>query len=163
MTFEHTYDNWQHLPPPARHRVCSPNLRLVLTEVQDRWPGFTNLGCYGVRSIRGGESPSSHSYGAAIDIGYPPDMDAVVELQVCPFLIGRSGELHVQAVHDYRRCRIWHAGRTPDDAEACSTWWRAQRASPQSGMGQVWANHLHLEVTAAGWADDAPMSARWTD
>lgn len=111
--------------------------------------------------MRGGGALSTHSYGAAVDIGYDPAADAeLIAEQVVPFLVGWSYELRLGAIHDYRRCRIWRAGRTPELADACSSWWKAQRADPATGMGQAWANHLHLEVTMQGWSDDTAIAAR---
>jgi hypothetical protein len=157
------FDDWQTEPPPAAHSASSPNLLLVLGELQRRWPFFFNLGCYGVRPVRGGTVPSSHCYGAAIDCGYTTDDDPLIASLVAPWLVARSGELHVDAIHDYRRSRIWRAERTPDAGEACTTWWKAQRPDTSTGMGQSWANHLHLECTVLGWADEAPVSGRWTE
>lgn len=143
---------------------CSPNLNAVLLELQRRWPSFTNLGCYGRRPIRGSTTvPSTHSWGAAVDVGYPPEADPMVAAEVCGFLVGRSGEMHISAVHDYRRSRIWHAGRTPDVDDACASWWKAQRPSSSTGMGQPWCNHLHLEVTEPGWWDATPVQDRWIE
>lgn len=159
MGFATSFDDWQQAP--AAHASCSPNLQLVLAEVQRRWPGTTNLGCYGVRPIRGGTLPSSHAYGAAVDIGYVAAFDETIAAEVCPWLVARSLELHIDAVHDYRRCRIWRAARTPSIDDACTAWWKAQRPSAITGMGQVWANHLHLEVTVAGWDDASPVLERW--
>lgn len=163
MAFGIESTNWQSIRPPSGRNRCSPNLRVVLAEVIRRWPSMTDLGCYGARPIRGGSAPSSHSYGAAIDIGYPPSFDPTVAAQVLPFLVARSEELHLGALHDYRRCRIWHAGRTPDPRDACTAWWKAQRPSTATGMGQSWCNHIHLEVTADGWSDQAPIHERWTE
>lgn len=143
---------------------CSPNLRVVLDELRRRWPALTNLGCYARRPIRGSTTaPSTHSWGAALDVGFPPEMNDLIAGEVCPFLVGRSEELHLGAVHDYRRCRIWHAGRSSNPDEACTAWWKAQRASTSTGMGQPWCNHLHLEVTESGWWDEDPVEARWTE
>jgi hypothetical protein len=155
--------NWQ-LPNPPRHNTCSPNLRAALIELQRRWPFFTDLGCFGARPIRGSTTiMSSHCYGSAIDVGYPAVKDDQVAAEVCPWIVARSEEMNIGAIHDYRRCRIWHAGRTPVADEACTSWWKAQRASSATGMGQPWNNHLHLEVTADGWSDDTPMIGRWTE
>lgn len=155
--------DWQ-APHPPEHTSCSPNLRSLLDELRRRWPWMTNEGCYGARPIRGSTViPSSHSWGAAIDVGYPPENDPQVAAEVAPWLVARSFEANVDAIHDYRRCRIWRAGRTPATSDACSTWWRAQRSSSATGMGQTWANHLHLEVTADGWADATPMLSRWIE
>lgn len=159
-----TFDNWQASPPPARHEQCSPNLLLVLDELRRRWPPMGNLGCFGHRPVRGSTTvASSHSFGAAIDVGYPGEFDGVIAAEVCGFLVGRSSELHVSAVHDYRRCRIWRAGRTSNVDDACSLWWKAQRSSSTTGMGQPWANHLHLEVTAIGWGCQQPIGERWAE
>lgn len=163
MTFGHSYTNWQVWPiSNVGKSYCSPNLMLVVDELQQRWP-FRHLGCYGRRPVRGGTKPSSHSWGAAVDIGYEPATDVDVERLVCPFLVAWSHELHLSAIHDYRRSRIWHAGRTEHDEDACSTWWRAQKPSSATGMGQAWCNHLHLEVTAEGWSDTTPLVARARD
>jgi hypothetical protein len=162
--FQLTFDDWQDQPPPAIHNTCSPNLLAVLAELQRRWPFAFNDGCFGSRPIRGSSTVvSSHSYGAAIDVGYHAADDEIVRDQVVGFLVGRSLELHIDALHDYRRCRIWRAGRTPDVSDACVGWWKAQRPSGVTGMGQVWANHLHLETTVAGWGDASPAGDRWTE
>ena len=158
------YTDWQQLGNPEGHHSCSPNLVLVLGELQRRWPGMSNMGCYGVRMIRGSTvTPSSHGYGAAIDVGYLPAADPLVAEMVAPWLVARSDELHIGAIHDYRRSRIWHAGRTAEMGDACSVWWRAQRPSNATGMGAVWANHLHLEVTREGWDDATPIEGRWVE
>lgn len=155
--------DWQSGVHPMTAR-CSPNLNVVLVELARRWPSFVSQGCFGRRPIRGSTTvPSTHSWGAAIDVGYPPEMDDLVAQEVCGFLVGRSQEMHIGAIHDYRRCRIWHAGRTPDADDACTGWWKAQRPSSVTGMGQAWANHLHLEVTEAGWWDEVPIIDRWTE
>lgn len=171
MTFSTTFDNWQ-TNPPAHHGTCSANLRLVAAELQRRFGVhanhelagarlITNLGCYGRRPVRGGGAISSHSYGAAIDVGYPADLDVeVVQGQMIPFLVAWSLELHVQAIHDYRRCRIWRAGRTPHEGDACDGWWKAQRRDATTGMGQPWANHLHIETSGHGWPDATPIADR---
>jgi hypothetical protein len=157
------FTDWQ-APKHPDHASCSPNLRALLDELRRRWPFFVNDGCFGARPIRGSQVvPSSHTYGAAIDVAYPSDVDDVVAREVAPWLVARSFETNVDAIHDYRRCRIWRAGRTALESDACSSWWKAQRPSPVTGMGQPWAHHLHQEVTAAGWADATPMLSRWTE
>lgn len=160
MTFAPAFHDWQVGPQPDRHS-CSPNLRLILDTMASKWPGLTNQGCFGVRTIRGGIAPSSHTYGAAIDVGFPVALlEQPVEAEVIPWLIAWSEELGIDAVHDYRRCRIWRAGRTNDENHACTLWWKAQRPSGVTGMGQTWANHLHLEVTPEAWSWDTALTER---
>jgi hypothetical protein len=165
VTFATTFHDYQAATPaPPFPAGCSPNLMLVLLELQRRWPWMSNDGCYGKRPIRGSTSvPSTHSYGAAIDVSYPPANDDVIASQVVGFLVGRSEELGLDAVHDYRRCRIWRAGRTASTADACSLWWKAQRPDPVTGMGQTWANHLHLETAPSRWSDSTPIATRWVE
>jgi hypothetical protein len=154
MTFATSYYDWQtNGPPDDLGAGCSPNLRCVQNILTTRWPFFTDLGCSGARPIRGSATvPSTHTYGAALDLGYDASDDPVVGSDVAAFLVGWSLELGVQMIGDYRRCRIWRAGRTPHLEDACTGWWKAQRPSGTTGMGQVWANHLHIETTPAMWS-----------
>jgi hypothetical protein len=103
--------------------------------------------------------PSVHSWGAAIDLGYPPELRPVVETDVMAYLIAWSDEWNLSAIHDYVGSRIWRAGRTADEADCCTLWWKAQKRSA-GGMGHSWANWLHLEVTEAGWDDDRTEQER---
>lgn len=159
----HEFTDWQSVPMALPYVHCSPNLRVLLDELERRWAFVSTLGCFGRRAVRGGAAPSTHSWGAALDVGYPAGSDGVIRDEVCGFLVGRSLELGVQAIHDYRRSRIWRAGRTPRLEDACTTWWRAQRPSAVTGMGQAWSNHLHVETTASSWANDVPVRMRWDE
>ena len=147
------FTDWGKVPDLRRaHGMCSPNLDQLRAALTRRWR-MKPLGCYGARNIAGTAVPSTHSWGAAIDLGYDPDQRDVVEHDVIAYLIAWSGEWNLSALHDYRGCRIWRAGRTADESEACTLWWKAQKRSGH-GMGQSWANWLHLETTEAGWSDD---------
>lgn len=161
MTFATEYHDWQTGAHDASLRSCSPNLKAIQRELNVRWKA-SNMGCYGSRPIRGSTTvPSTHSWGAAIDVGFTPaQYDAGDVANMCGFLVGWSQELGLSALHDYRGCRIWHAGRTSSLDDACSSWWKAQRASSVTGMGQKWANHLHLEVTPASWGDARGLAER---
>lgn len=160
MTFARSFVSWPTSGVPLRqYSKCSPNLLEVLHAVRGRWPVTKSLGCYGVRRVRGGSTESTHSWGAAIDISMAGLDRSVVTDDVLPWLVGWSDELGVQAVHDYIGCRIWRAGRTPNEADACTTWWRAQRPD-SSGMGSNWATHLHIETTPTRWGDGRSMAER---
>lgn len=152
MAINQVFHNYQQSPPPAEvGGRCSPALRQLEVALHSRWQTH-QLGCYGPRPISGGTLPSSHSYGAAADVGY--DRSTIVDPlpQLCAYLIAWSNEWQIQAVHDYVGCRIWRAGRTRNPADACTTWWRAQRPDG-NGMGKAWARWLHIEVTPSGWFD----------
>ena len=81
------YTNWHDgRKPGAPWNGASPNLRAVLAYCKARW-GLVDLGCYGVRPIRGGTRWSAHAFGAAQDMGYRngPSRE-VIETEVIPFL-----------------------------------------------------------------------------
>ena len=82
-----SYTNWHDgRSPGAPYSSCSPNLRQILAYCRERW-GLTDLGCYGVRPIRGGTRWSAHSFGAAQDMSYRngPSRQVILE-EVIPFL-----------------------------------------------------------------------------
>lgn len=161
MVIARTYDNWQTVAGEPQWNRCSPNLAALLAEVEQLY-GVTSLGCYANRPIRGSTTViSSHAYGAAVDISYRSVTPPNVVDWLIGYLVGHSDELHVQRIHDYRRSRIWTAGRTADIADACAGWWAAQRRSPITGMGQSWADYLHVETTIAGWGDTSPVGSRF--
>lgn len=143
-----------------RYNRCSPNLVAIKAEMQARW-GLGDLGCYGERNVRAGVLPSAHSHGAAQDLRYLEQIGRTRFLnEVVPWLIENSAELHLSAIHDYIGCRIWHAGRTSNPADAYTLWWRQQTANPATGMGQSWAGWVHLETSEDGWGDATPVTTR---
>lgn len=157
MTIAVRFHDWQAPGgQPTGLRTCSPALGELRRDIQARWP-LTFLGCYGVRPIRGGTAPSTHAFGAALDISYR--QNGSVRDQLIGYSVAWSEEWGLQAVHDYQGGRIWRAGRTKDPSEACTTWWRAQRRD-QFGMGQPWADWLHLELHPDRWSDAQTAAER---
>lgn len=159
MTIAEQFFDYQHHVPAGRFDRCSPALGELRETLAERW-SFSSLGCFGVRPIRLGELPSTHSYGAAIDLSYRQLGRVRMLAEVVPYLIAWSDEWGIQAVHDYVGCRIWRAGRTRVVAEACDRWWKAQRPSPGTGMGQAWADWLHIEIHPSRWDDARSESER---
>lgn len=159
MTIQRRFFEWSKSgldwsKPP--YEACSPNLLALRAHLDATWPGGQYLGCQGNRDIRAGGTVSTHSYGAAFDWRYP---DASANA-VIVFLIANSAELGVDAIHDYLRSRIWHAGRTPDLGDAYTAWWRPQTPSTVNGMGQAWANYLHIETHPDAFTTSTPISPR---
>jgi hypothetical protein len=151
------YYNWQRAgfpPGVAPYNRLSPNLAALRDEVGKRFGGEW-LGGYGVRPVRNGTAPSSHGFGAAFDWRIE---ESTTRAALMSWLTTNYAALGVQAVHDYVGCRIWHAGRYPD--QGVNTWWRPQVASPATGMGQPWAKWLHIETSRDRWADATPIPAR---
>lgn len=153
MTVASEFYNWQTcglVPGDAPFNRCSPALVAISKYLEEKYDG-KDLGCFGVRPIRGGEAPSSHGFGAAIDWRYEdpgPGRETLLE-EILPFLIDNSKELGIQAIHDYVGCRIWRANR----ASRPQGGWQKQKESPTSGMGQAWAGWIHIEVSKAAWDD----------
>lgn len=159
MTILRKYYRWSTSPldwSKSPFETCSPNLLLIRRELERLFGVGQYLGCEGDRDIRAGGSISTHAYGAAFDWRYP---NGTADL-VIAWLIDNSGETGVDSIHDYLRSRIWHAGRTSDEADAHTSWWLAQTPSAVNGMGQSWANYLHIETHLDFFFNDTPLSQR---
>lgn len=149
MTFT-TAHNYQR--DPIDNGRCSPNLRILTDYILTEFGGQP-LGCYGKRPIRGGSSPSTHWSGAAVDIRYANVGAGYRNVAEPGYLIGwiidHHQKLGIQQLHDYVGARIWKVGRG----------WKAQATSP-GGMGQSWAQWLHLEVHPSMFDDTRPIPDR---
>lgn len=152
--------NWQRgtAKDAVRFRKPSPNLVAINDYLCKRWGG-SNVGIFVKRPIKGGSSPSSHSFGAALDWRYGDTVGArhKIESEVLPFLIENSVELGIQAIHDYYGCRVWRSVRVP----ASQRGWRTQTVGSQGGaMGQSWAKWLHIETTRSSWRNRIRVDER---
>jgi len=139
-----SYTNWHDgRKPGSPYNKPSPNLRAILAYCHARW-GLTDLGCYGVRPIRGGTRWSAHAFGAAQDMSYrgSPSRE-VIETEVIPFLVENAEALSIQRVHDYWSRRYWQVGRG----------WINR---PPGGKN----DHLHIETNSDGWNDGRPVEER---
>lgn len=158
MTFARHFYDWQKLgPPPKLPSGCSPALRSLLADVDHRWQ-MKSLGCRDPKATSDSGGPSTHRW-AAIDLSYAVLGEKRAVDEVIPHLVAWSEEWGIQAIHHYRGSRIWRAGRTPNEADACSLWWKAQRPN-SAGMGQSWASWLHVEVHPTRWNDARSGAAR---
>jgi hypothetical protein len=139
-----SYTNWHDgRKPGAPWNGASPNLRAVLAYCKARW-GLVDLGCYGVRPIRGGTKWSAHAFGAAQDMGYRNGPSrAVIESEVIPFLEQHAAQLGLQRIHDYWAKRYWQAGKG----------WIGR----PPGNGHDW---LHIETTEEAWSDGRSVEER---
>lgn len=138
----------------VRFRSESPNLRALVDALIKRWGG-TNVGIFAKRPIRHGTSPSSHSFGAALDWRYGDTVghrQRVVD-EVLPWLVENSEELGIQAIHDYYGCSIWRSVR-----EDGKRGWKPQ--AKKNEMGASWARWLHIETTKTDWGNDKRVDER---
>lgn len=157
MTVNQTFFNWQTCGldwNKAPYEQPSPNLLALLEHLRAIWGGIS-LGIEGDRPIRAGQSPSSHSYGAALDWRWQAPTPgapgrwitrAQLDADVLPWLINNSHELGVQAIHDAGR--IWRSARP---APARSGW------SPYNTGYTGW---LHIETTKTAWPWTTPIAQR---
>ena len=97
------------------------------------------------RTFRGGSSPSLHNWGMAWDWRWAnPGRGRATADEAIQFFLDRADVLGIQAIHDYAGGRYWKSYRG----------WRDGTPSTSTGMGQRWAQWLHIERTWA-WANDA--------
>ncbi len=107
--------------------------------VRSRWGG-ADLGILAKppRAVRAGDTPSLHNWGIAWDWRWQdpgpgrPVADVVIE-----FCTTNADVLGIQAVHDYQGTRFWKS----------NAGWRPGTPNPKTGMGQPWAQWLHIERT----------------
>lgn len=150
------YSNWQHMPmlhPELWGVGESPCIDALQRYLMPKFGGM-DLGSYGKRTVRGGQAPSTHGYGAAWDWRYV-NADgtgllgrAKMLANVMPLLTDHSLELGVQLIVDYIGCRSWNASRSGDAAGG----WRPG-VPDMYGMGKAWAGWLHIEVHPDAWHD----------
>lgn len=143
-----SYYNWQKATKfdAIKYKKASPNLVEVGDWLVKRWGGNV-LGIYNKRNVRGGDVPSSHSYGAALDWRYGLRRTAET---VISFLIKYHGKLGVQVIIDYVGCRQWIAG----------SGWHKLEPNKVKGFGEPWAKWLHIETTKTAWGDKTPIEQR---
>lgn len=107
--------------------------------VRARWGG-ADLGILAKppRAVRAGDTPSLHNWGIAWDWRWQDPgpgrqaADAVIE-----FCLANTAALGIQAVHDYQGTRFWKS----------FSGWQTGTPNPKTGMGQPWAQWLHIERT----------------
>jgi hypothetical protein len=150
--------NWQKAAAGdyVKFRKESPNMVAIKDYLCKRWGG-TSVGILNKRPIRGGSSPSSHTFGAALDWRYGDTAvhRQKIEKEVIPWLIENSEELGIQAIHDYVGSRIWMSVRVGGQRG-----WRAQPA--KDAMGASWAKWLHIETTKESWRNRIRVDERFS-
>ncbi len=128
-------------------RSTPAGMKALRSYTLKRWGG-KNMGILAnpPRSFRGSSSsPSLHNWGMAYDWRFAnPGPGRAAADEAMEFLIEHASDLGVQAIHDYSGGRYWknHAG------------WKKGTTSSTTGMGQSWAEWLHIERTWAGANDE---------
>ena len=122
-----------------------------------RW-GFTNLGTFVVRNIRGGKTLSTHSLGVAGDIGYPKTRAGRAQAkEAWDWFIEHSEALGLCELHDYA---FGDYGRG----------FRCSRGEGQKGVkiftatdnaGSIGGAWLHFELEMDLAKDAKALEAAW--
>jgi hypothetical protein len=122
-----------------------------------RW-GFTNLGTFVVRNIRGGKTLSTHSLGVAGDIGYPKTRAGRAQAkEAWDWFIEHSEALGLCELHDYA---FGDYGRG----------YRCSRGEGQKGVkiftatdnaGSIGGAWLHFELEMNLAKDAKALEAAW--
>jgi hypothetical protein len=153
-TFTHAY-YWQAGNSPIVAKGCSPTLEHLEAFLKVEYGGQP-MGCFGVRAIRNGTAPSTHSWGAAFDwrwgnvgAGHREVGRALAE-EVLDWLTVEALNIGIQQIHDYWGCRVWKVGRG----------WKTQEKNPKTAFGQGWAQYFHFEVHPDAYYDDRPITKR---
>lgn len=143
-----SYYNWQKPKKTdyAKFRKASPNLVEICDWLIKRWGG-TKVGIYNKRPVRGGDVPSSHTFGAALDWRYRLRKDAEEVMKV---LVRHHEKLGVQVIIDYVGCRQWIVG----------SGWKPLKPNAVKGFGEAWAKWLHVETTKEAWRNNTPIENR---
>ena len=137
----------------------------LLRLASKRW-GFTNLGTYANRPMRGSNQLSVHATGRAVDLGYANRDNA---LALWNFLIANTAQLGIEEIHDYS---YRNPNQDPKDKTAWGAGYRSSRGEGMRGIrifdaknnaGTPNGRWLHVELSPA-MADDAKaFRAAWID
>lgn len=134
--------------PP--YNTCSPALSSLYVYLNHNH-GAQTLGCFASRPVRGGETASTHSWGAAIDVAFPSNgtTDAVEA-----WLIAYSQELGINAIIDERNPRALPGGNHEFRIWYPLVGWHTFVANA-SGY-----NGIHIEITPLAWGDGRPVEVK---
>jgi hypothetical protein len=144
----------------------SPITKKLFDLCQKRW-GFTNLGMYANRAMRGSKNLSVHASGYAVDMGYPATRAGrAAAKEAWAWLIEHSEALLLCELHDYS---FRNPAQPDTDKTAYGRGWRCSRGAQDKGIklftkddnagsfGGVW---LHAEISN-DWDSAEAFEAAW--
>ena len=147
-------------------KATSPVIKNLFQRCNKRW-GFTNLGMYVNRPMRGSKNLSVHATGWAIDLGYPKTRAGRAKaVEAWNWLIEHTEELRICEIHDYS---YLNPKQDPKDKTAWGRGYRCSRGEGVKGVkvftktdnagtpGGAW---LHVEVSN-DWESPEAFEAAW--
>ena len=143
--------------PSWNGRKASPVLEQFVKNMKARW-GFSNLGIYANRTMRGSENLSVHATGWACDVGYT---DRKIGVAAFDWLIAHTKELRIAEIHDY-------AYKAPGATKAWGRSYRCSRGEGVKGvkvqdgpaLGSPGGKWLHVEIENT-WTSAEEFQAAW--
>jgi len=133
-------------------------LEQFVKNMKARW-GFSNLGIYANRTMRGSENLSVHATGWACDVGYT---DRKIGVAAFDWLIAHTKELRIAEIHDY-------AYKDPKQSKAWGRGYRCSRGEGVKGIkifnsednaGTPGGKWLHVEIENS-WKSAEEFQAAW--
>jgi hypothetical protein len=152
--------------PAWNGEATSPITKKFYELSKKRW-GFTNLGMYANRPMRGSKNLSVHATGFALDMGYPATRAGRAAAKECwDWLVANSEALLLCELHDYNYI---DPKQDPADKTHWGRGYRCSRGPGKKGIklftskdnagtpGGCW---LHVEISNT-WATPADFEAAW--
>ena len=147
-------------------KKASPVTEKFMDLCKRRW-GFSNLGIYANRQMRGSNNLSVHATGFAVDMGYPKTRAGRAQArEAWDWFMLYSEELRICEVHDYS---FLNPKQDPKDKTAWGRGFRCSRGEGEAGVkvftaidnagtpGGAW---LHVEVSN-DWESAEAFEAAW--
>jgi hypothetical protein len=147
-------------------KATSPVIKNLYQRCNKRW-GFTNLGMYANRPMRGSKNLSVHATGYAIDLGYPATRAGrATAKEAWDWLIQHTEELLICEIHDYS---YHNPKQDPKDKTAYGRGYRCSRGAGEKGVkvftkddnaGSFSGAWLHVEISNE-WESAEAFQAAW--
>jgi hypothetical protein len=139
-------------------KKASPVTEKLMDLCKRRW-GFSNLGIYANRQMRGSNNLSVHATGFAVDIGYGTGKDARAKaVQAWDWFLKYSEELRICEIHDYAY-KEWGRGyRCSRGAGTKGV--KIFTATDNAGTPGPTSTWLHVEVSN-DWESAEAFEAAW--
>lgn len=137
-------------------KKASPVTEKFMDLCKRRW-GFSNLGIYANRQMRGSNNLSVHATGFAVDIGYGTTAEGRQKaVQAWEWLLANSASLRICEVHDYAYGK-WGRGYRCSRGEGAKG---VKVFTATDNAGTPGGRWLHVEVSN-DWESAEAFEAAW--
>ena len=126
-----------------------------LVELLCKTYGFTNLGTWGIRTMRGSDRPSVHGTGRAADLGWKNPVNAAKVALWCIDNLPGLEEWHDYAGTTKKGCETWGRGWR------IGRGWKDYTATDNAGTPGASSRWYHWEIAPAIALDDRAIVKHW--